>query len=293
MWAPEDLINKIKNQPDLFIKKVGDLIGKNVKINAIVGNPPYQVNDGSGASDDASNPVYQYFVNISKILKAQFISIIMPSKWMVGGKAVLRPFRLSMMSDKHIALIVDYENDREIFPTAHNDGGICYFLYNDKHDCDGNLTYVYHLANGEILSSVRSLRDGDTDIIIRDNRRLSIIVKVSKSKSRFKEIVSLTQPYGIRKDLFNSPERYPSANLSEYPFDGSIKIYGVKGIKGGAKRTEGYITSAPISKNGSTIDMYKLFFTTSYSTNATNPPAAIVGEKNEICLLYTSPSPRD
>ncbi len=42
MWAPDDLINKIKNQPELFIKKVHDLIGKNVKINAIVGNPPYQ-----------------------------------------------------------------------------------------------------------------------------------------------------------------------------------------------------------------------------------------------------------
>ena len=32
MWAPEDLINKIKNQPELFIKKVHDLIGKNMKI---------------------------------------------------------------------------------------------------------------------------------------------------------------------------------------------------------------------------------------------------------------------
>lgn len=41
MWAPDDLINKIKNQPELFVKKVHDLVGKNVKINAIVGNPPY------------------------------------------------------------------------------------------------------------------------------------------------------------------------------------------------------------------------------------------------------------
>lgn len=48
MWAPEDLINKIKNQSELFIKKVHDLIGKDMKINAIVGNPPYQINDGSG-----------------------------------------------------------------------------------------------------------------------------------------------------------------------------------------------------------------------------------------------------
>ena len=283
MWAPEDLINKIKNQPELFIKNVGDLVGKNVKIKAIVGNPPYQVNDGSGASDDASNPVYQDFVNISKDINPRFISIIMPSKWMVGGKVVLKPFRLSMMSDKHLALMVDYENDREIFPSAHNDGGICYFLYDSEYDKEGTLRYILHLANGNILSSCRTLRDGNADIVIRDGRRLSIIEKVSSDKNRFKEIVSLTQPYGIRKDLFNSPERYPDAHLSDCPFDGSVKIYGVKGIKGGAKRTEGYITYSTITKNASTVDKYKLFFTTSYSTNATNPPQSIIGDRNEIC----------
>ncbi len=283
MWAPEDLINKIKNQPELFIKKVRDLVGKDVKIKAIVGNPPYQVNDGSGASDDASNPVYQDFVNISKTLKPQYISIIMPSKWMVGGKVVLKPFRSSMMNDPHIALMIDYENDREIFPTAHNDGGICYFLYNSNHNEHGSLRYIFHLTNGHVLNSIRSLKDGKADIVIRDARRISIIDKVSKEEKRFKDIVSLTQPYGIRKDLFNSPERYPDANLSETPFEGSVKIYGVKGIKGGAKRTEGYITTTPITKNSDTVEKYKLFFTTSYSTNATTPPQAIIGNKNEIC----------
>lgn len=283
MWAPEDLINKIKNQPELFIKKVHDLIGKDVRIKAIVGNPPYQVNDGSGASDDASNPVYQDFVCMAKTLKPQFISIIMPSKWMVGGKVILKPFRLSMMKDNHIALMVDYENDREIFPSAHNDGGICYFLYDESHDKKGQLRYIYHLANKDIISSIRTLADGNTDIIIRDGRRLSIIEKVSNGQRQFKEIVSLTQPYGIRKDLFNSPERYPDANLSDVPFDNCVKIYGVKGIKGGAKRTAGYIRFSQITKNASTVDKYKLFFTTSYSTNAITPPPAIIADKNEIC----------
>ena len=31
-----------------------------------------------------------------------------------------------------IEKIYDYENDREIFPTSHNDGGICYFLWNSS-----------------------------------------------------------------------------------------------------------------------------------------------------------------
>ncbi|MBP3298537.1 MAG: Eco57I restriction-modification methylase domain-containing protein [Muribaculaceae bacterium] len=256
---------------------------KTMNFSAIIGNPPYQVNDGSGASYDASNPIYQEFVGISKTLRHQFISIIMPSKWMVGGKVVLKPFRSAMMNDSHISLMVDYENDREIFPNAHNDGGICYFLYDKSYDNDGKLNYIYHPKNGKALNSVRTLKDGDADIIIRDSRRLSLIEKVSSGTKLFKEIVSLTQPYGIRKDLFNSPERYPDARLSETPFAGCVKIYGVKGIKGGAKRTEGYITSATITKNESTVDKYKLFFTTSYSTNAINPPQAILGDKNEIC----------
>ena len=98
-----------------------------MKINAIVGNPPYQINDGSGASDDAANPIYQIFVRIAKQIRPEYFSLIMPSKWMIGGKAVLKPFRKEMMEDKHIASIYDYEDSGECFNGQHIDGGICYF----------------------------------------------------------------------------------------------------------------------------------------------------------------------
>lgn len=281
MWAPEDLINKIKNQSELFIKKVHDLIGKDMKINAIVGNPPYQINDGSGASDDAANPIYQIFVRIAKQIRPEYFSLIMPSKWMIGGKAVLKPFRKEMMEDKHIASIYDYEDSGECFNGQHIDGGICYFLWSNKHN--GKLRYTYISTNKEFFVSTRFLSDGNSDIVIRDNRRQSIIAKTSTNCSLFKEIVSLTQPFGIRKDLFNSPERYPLSNLQAEPFYGSVKIYGVKGVKGGARRTIGYISPKIITKNKAAVNKYKLFFTTSYSTNAFNPPETIIGEQNSVC----------
>ena len=96
-------------------------------------------------------------------------------------------------------------------------------------------------------------------------------------------IVSKTQPFGIRKDVFNKPEKYKNAKLSDRPFDGSVKIFGVKGYKGGAKRTEGYITKDIINDKYSAIDKYKLFFTTSYSSNAKIAPEPIKGFPNEIC----------
>lgn len=101
-----------------------------MEFNAIVGNPPYQISDKGNASSDAAGPIYQHFVEIAKSLNPDFISIIMPSKWMVGGRTELDPFREKMKEDTCIQLMVDYEDDRRIFPTAHNDGGICFFLWN-------------------------------------------------------------------------------------------------------------------------------------------------------------------
>lgn len=124
MWAPEDLINKIKNQPELFIKKVHDLVGKNVKINAIVGNPPYQVMDG-GAGVSAA-PVYNYFVDISKLIKPEYLSLIMPARWYAGGKG-LDDFRDRMLKDNHLRVIHDYLIPQDCFPTVQIKGGICYF----------------------------------------------------------------------------------------------------------------------------------------------------------------------
>ena len=280
MWAPEDLINKIKNQSELFIKKVHDLIGKDMKINAIVGNPPYQINDGSGASDDAANPIYQIFVRIAKQIRPEYFSLIMPSKWMIGGKAVLKPFRKEMMEDKHIASIYDYEDSGECFNGQHIDGGICYFLWNKKHE--GLVNYLYKPVKEKSFCIVRQLSDGNSDIIIRDNRRQSIINKISKFQS-FSQIVSARKPFGINTDIFNNKSSYPEYKLNDKPYENSVLLWGVYGIKGGAKRVTGYIDSNIIKKNRLWINKYKIFISKAYSTDAIIPPEVIVAPPGVVC----------
>ena len=125
------------------------------------------------------------------------------------------------------------------------------------------------------------MKDGNTNIVIRDTRRIKLINKVAKEES-FSTIVSSTQPFGIRKDLFNNPEKYSSITISDKPFDNSVLIWGVKGIKGGARRTSCYIDRNVVSKNAEWISKNKLLFTTSYSTNATVPPVPILAGPNVI-----------
>ena len=201
---------------------------------------------------------------------------------MVGGKVVLKTFLKDMIKEKGISKMFDYEDSGICFSGQHIDGGICYFLWDREHTSD-HMQYFYQPANGQRFETKRALGNSSSEIVVRDFRRQSIITKTSDTKILFKEIVSLTQPFGVRKDLFNSPDRYPNSNLQFEPFDSSVKIYGVKGIKGGAKRIIGYVNQSTITKNVKYLEKYKLFFTTSYSTNAINPPEAIIGEVNSAC----------
>lgn len=251
----------------------------NMKFDVIVGNPPYQLSDGSGASSDAALPVYNKFIEQGIKLNPRYLVMITPSKWMVGGRG-LQKFREDMMANKHIKYMFDFENASDCFPGLHIDGGVNYFLWDREYQ--GKTNYTFKSNDGTVSNSIKNLKNDYFDYVIRDNRILSILDKVSKEQ-KFSSIVSQTKPFGIRKYLFNEPERYPDSNLQFKPFKDSVKIYGVKGIKGGARRMIGYITKKTVTSNIDAIDKHKLFFTTSYSTNAIQPPETIVGQPNEVC----------
>ena len=251
-----------------------------MKFDVIIGNPPYQLSDGSGASTDAASPVYDRFILQAIKLMPTYLIMIVPSKWMVGGRG-LSSFRKFMISDKRIRILHDYEDANDCFPGVHIDGGVSYFLW-DK-DYNGRTRHFFYSKDGKVSKSLHFLKNDYFDFVIRDSRIIPILDKIGNSEIRFSTIVSTTKPYGIRKFLFNQPERCLGANLSEQAFKDSVKIYGVKGIKGGARRMVGYISKNYISSNIDTIDKYKLFFTTSYSTSAINPPEVIVAGPNEVC----------
>lgn len=126
------------------------------------------------------------------------------------------------------------------------------------------------------------LSDGNSDIIIRDNRRQSIIDKVSKLQS-FSQIVSARKPFGINTDIFNNKSSYPEYKLNDKPYENSVLLWGVYGIKGGAKRITGYIDSNAIKKNRQWINKYKLFISKAYSADAIVPPEVIVSPPRTVC----------
>ena len=124
MWAPEDLINKIKNQPELFIKKVGDLVGKNVKIKAVVGNPPYQEEGES----TRKAPIYHLFYAAFKL--SPIVSLITPGRYLFKAGQTPAEWMDRMLADPHFKVVDYFQKSNEVFPTVDIKGGVAIGLRN-------------------------------------------------------------------------------------------------------------------------------------------------------------------
>ena len=167
-----------------------------MKIDAVIGNPPYQVMDGGGANTSAIS-VYNYFMELSKQINPTYISLIMPARWYTGGKG-LDEFREKMLNDSHIRNMIDHPNPKDCFPSANISGGICYFLWDKTYDGICNFENV---IRGDRHISLRSLNE--YEVFVRYNQAISIIRKVTGKKDfiSLREIVSARNSFGLESSM--------------------------------------------------------------------------------------------
>lgn len=195
----DDLINQLKNKSKQFKERVlkpgyWDIQGeKEMKFDAIIGNPPYQLEtEGYGRQ---AKPVYNTFIEEAINLDAKYVSMICPSRWFAGGMG-LDSFRDKMLNDKRICSITDYPNTHDCFVGVDISGGVCYFLWDNNHHGDCVFTTV---NNTEKITKSRILNEYQT--FIRDNKGLEIVNKVKalniNNGKTLDEIVSPQKPFGL------------------------------------------------------------------------------------------------
>ncbi len=165
----------------------------------IIGNPPYQLADGGGTGSSAK-PLYDKFVAQAQKLKPEYIVMIIPSRWMTGGKG-LDSFRKQMIGDRSIRIMHDYLDSGACFSGVSIEGGVCYFLWNrrEKGQCD----YYIHRSDGEIIHSLKYLDEGgETDIVIREPNIIGILNKVQlRKETSFSSMVSTRNPFKVPDPL--------------------------------------------------------------------------------------------
>ena len=105
-----------------------------MQFDVIIGNPPYQMTGAAGGGVDSS--IYHLFVDQAKKLEPRYVCMVIPSRWMAGGRGVgdFDGFRQRMLSDYGTRDLVDFHVASEVFPGVEVKGGICYFLWDPEFD---------------------------------------------------------------------------------------------------------------------------------------------------------------
>lgn len=184
--------------------RVAELFGEDMQFDVIIGNPPYQLNDGGYGTSAA--PIYQLFVEQAKALSPRYLSMVIPARWFAGGKG-LDEFRESMLADDRLRSIDDYLSAADVFPGVGLKGGVCYFLWNRDHPgvCDVST----HFKDWPVSTASRALLEQGADVFIRFNEGLSILKKVVSLETgqteslllpeikRFDRLVSSRKPFAL------------------------------------------------------------------------------------------------
>lgn len=217
----------------------------NMNFDLVIGNPPYQQADGGAAA--SAKPIYQEFVNIAKEVSTKYVSMIMPARWYTGGKG-LDEFRKTMLSDKHIKLLYDYQRPDEVFPDTNNRGGLCFIVRDNNFDNTLSLPEVVsNRGNQEIVSQARSIKTDGLEMFIRHQEAISILEKVTRAMSfiPLSQHMSKRKPFGIESNIIKTPHWHLEIQ------DGDISCIG-KGL------SKGFIPSSLVTNNLEAIDLWKV-----------------------------------
>lgn len=221
-----------------------------MKFDVIIGNPPYQLNDGG--NKNSAKPIYQLFVEQAKRLNPRYLSMIIPARWYAGGKG-LDEFRNIMLTDKRIETLFDYSNAKDCFPGISLGGGVCYFLWSRDYNGPCNYTNIH---DGVASTSVRNL--DEYSVFVRYNEALSIInkVKVKKEKT-FDSVIGSRNPFGF-ESFARGKEKPNNENDCPLIYSGGI----------------GYVDEELITKGNDVFNKHKVIISRATAEHAGEPDSS-------------------
>ena len=220
---------------------------KNMQFDVVIGNPPYQLDDGGYGTSAA--PIYHLFVQQALELAPRYAVFVTPSRWMAGGKG-LDEYRGRMLSDKRMRAIVDFPKLYEGFPGVKIRGGISYFLWDREYHGPCEVQTVW---DGKPTGPPAARDLDEFDILVRRNEAVPILRKVrAKGEPTLDLSVSSRKPFGLPTNFRGRPAK----ERLKRP----VKLF--------ENQRVGWIERSEIPANAEWVDEWKVLMTAVQGTSA-------------------------
>ena len=232
--------------------RIGEIFGGIVQFDVIIGNPPYQMTGGAGGSSDSS--IYHLFVQQAIKLEPRYVSMVIPSRWMAGGRG-LDEFRAQMLNDGHLCALTDFPDSGDAFPGVQIKGGVCYFLWDQSHQGHSMVTRVL----GDEVSGPVARDLSEFDVFVRDPRAVDILQKVrADTQPGMDALVSNREPFKLESNF----EGFHTARRGK-----DIALYRIAS----SKRRVDWVPRSEIVKNAHLIDSWKILVPKAYGAGESVP----------------------
>lgn len=201
-----------------------DILGKDMKIKAIIGNPPYhEENDGYGSG---SNPLYHLFIELGRVLST-LGTMIHPARFLFNAGKTPKIWNEEVLSDPHFKLVDYNPKSTDVFDNVDVKGGIAITMW-DKNQSGESIGFFSPYP--EIKGILRAVQSRDyqpfSDIVYpRD------LYKLTDKLYEENPWAEGRQSQGHRLDVGSSIfEVFPELFYDEAPNETEyIGIYGLLG----------------------------------------------------------------
>ena len=203
-----DLIENITSQPDSVVNMLrsGKRFWKinndeNMKIDAIIGNPPYQVMDGGNGN--GSTPIYNRFLDLSMSLSQQG-SLIHPARFLFNAGKTSKEWNAKMLSNPHYKVVDYWADSTDVFSSVDIKGGVAVTYWNKK----------MNFGAIGLFSDYEELRE--------------ISKKVGKqSHESFSDLVAPRELYRLTETLYNEYPSWEGRQSKGHKFSLGANIFGI------------------------------------------------------------------
>lgn len=251
----EKLIEKAKNDQENLvaaIKSEGFWNGTNskrmIQFDAVVGNPPYQMENGDG---NRKEPVYHFFYDCAFSISG-VATLITPGRFLFNTGQTPSDWNRKILQDRHFSVARYIQNSQDVFPSVDIKGGIAISYRNTGEDFGPIGVYTIFEELNSIAKKVKEYGEFKSfSELIYTPYSYKFTPYMYESNPGIQDYLGNYD--SLRSNIF---DRVPQLFHNLKPTDGEeyVQIYGIQN----AKRTYKWIRRDFINQHVN-LDKYKVF----------------------------------